>query len=80
MIELYLWDNCPFCNKVLKAASQIGLAEGTDYTIIDGAPNTLGRMTVEQKGGKSMVPFLVDGDHVMYESDDIINYLKAKKG
>lgn len=76
MIELYLWDSCPFCQKVLRAADNIGLEEGKDYVIIDGAPNTPGRLTVQSRGGKSMVPFLVDGDTAMYESDDIISYLK----
>ena len=78
MIELYIWNSCPFCQKVLRAAENMGLEEGTDYTIIDGGPGTVGRMTVQSRGGKSMVPFLVDGDVAMYESDDIIAYLKDK--
>lgn len=79
MIELYLWSNCPFCQKVLKGAQAAGLKEDTDYRIIDSAPGTAGRITVEKTGGKAMVPFLIDGDHWMYESDDIITYLKSKK-
>ena len=78
MIELYLWDACPFCRKVSDTARTLGLVEGRDYTIIDGSPGSLGRLTVERTGGKSMVPFLIDGDRAMYESEDIINYLKSK--
>jgi glutathione S-transferase len=76
MIELYIWHSCPFCQKVLKAVNTMGLEEGKDYTVIDSGPGTVGRMTVQQRGGKSMVPFLIDGEMTMYESDDIITYLK----
>lgn len=78
MIELYLWDACPYCKKVSAAARELGLIKGTDYTIIDGSPGSLGRLTVERTGGKSMVPFLIDGETSMYESEDIIAYLKTK--
>ena len=77
MIELYLWEQCPFCRKVAEAAQDIGLIEGTDYRIVDGSPGSLGRLTVENRGGKSMVPFLIDGETAMYESEDIIAYLKT---
>ena len=75
MIQLYIWDSCPFCLKVVKAAKDMGLKEDVDYTIVDGAPGTPGRAVVEKTGGKAMVPFLIDGDVSMYESDDIIAYL-----
>lgn len=78
MIELYLWDRCPFCQKVVRAAQEIGLKENVDYTVIDAGPGTSGRMKVNDVGGKTTVPFLIDGDTFMYESDDIINYLKKK--
>ena len=35
-----------------------------------------GREVVLSVGGKGMVPFLIDGDISMYESDDIVAYLK----
>ena len=76
MIELYIWNSCPFCQKVLTAVKEMGLEENVDYTIIDGAPGTPGRAAVEKIGGKAMVPFLVDGTTSMYESDDIIAYLR----
>lgn len=78
MIRLYIWHSCPFCQKVLKAAEKLGLQEGVDYTLVDSGPGTPGRLKVQSIGGKSMVPFLEDGDHFMYESDDIIAYLKEK--
>ncbi len=80
MIQLYIREDCPFCQKVLVAALQIGLKEGEDYTVVDAAPGTLGRKVVLDVGGKAMVPFLRDGEFSMYESDDIVAYLKKKKG
>jgi glutathione S-transferase len=65
---------------VLDALKTMGLAEGEDYTIIDADPGTKARMEVQQIGGKSMVPFLVDRDTAMYESLDIIEYLKGVEG
>lgn len=76
MIDLYIWKSCPFCRKVLQAVDEMGLQEGRDYQVIDAAPGTPGREEVAKKGGKSMVPFLVDDDTFMYESDDIIEYLR----
>lgn len=76
MIQLYLSASCPFCKKVLLAAEQIGLQEGKNFAVVDAAPGTPGRQVVLDTGGKGMVPFLVDGDTAMYESDDIIVYLK----
>ncbi len=76
MIELYVSARCPFCQKVLTAAKNLGLKEGEDFTTVDAAPGTPGSDEVARVGGKYMVPFLVDGDTWMYESDDIIVYLK----
>jgi glutaredoxin 3 len=78
MIQLYMRDGCPFCQKVLLAAEEIGLKEGEDFTTIDAAPGTPGRDVVLNLGGKAMVPFLVDGDTAMYESGDIIAYLEKR--
>jgi len=78
MIEIYYRAGCPFCDKVLNAAASMGLQEGEDYVTVDAAPGTTGREKVVELGGKAMVPFLIDGSHTMYESDDIIVYLQQK--
>ncbi len=77
MIELYIRDDCPFCKKVDKAAQEMGLRPDKDYQLINAAPLTPGRDVVLKVGGKAMVPFMIDGDITMYESDDIIAYLKS---
>ncbi|MGB3212857.1 MAG: glutathione S-transferase N-terminal domain-containing protein [Desulforhopalus sp.] len=80
MIELYMSNSCPFCQKVLRAVQQFGLEEGKDFTTIDAAIGTPGRKVVLSVGGKGMVPFLIDGETSMYESNDIIAYLKENVG
>jgi glutathione S-transferase len=76
MIQVYVRAGCPFCQKVEKAAAALGLKEGSDIEFINAAPGTPGREVVLSLGGKAMVPFLVDGEQRMYESDDIIAYLE----
>lgn len=78
MVELYITFTCPFCIKVIRMAEQMGLEEGKDFQIVDAAIGTPGRQKVIESGGKGMVPFLIDGDVSMYESDDIIAYLRKK--
>lgn len=78
MLQLYVRDGCPFCRKVLDAAKDLGLREGSDLQIIDAAPGTPGRETVLEVGGKAMVPFMIDGEQVLYESDEIVAYLQAR--
>jgi len=79
LINLHISQGCPFCQKVLKAAEEMGLKEGVDYITVNSAPGTAGRERVLEVGGKGMVPFLIDGDHSMYESDDIIEYLRSRQ-
>ncbi len=77
MIEFYVRDGCPFCQKVVQAADEFGLKKGEDFTLIDAAPGTPGREMVLSRGGKAVVPFMIDGDTSMYESGDIVTYLKS---
>jgi len=78
MIKIYVRDGCPYCNKVIKAAKDLSLEEGRDFEVVDAALGTPGREVVLKVGKKAMVPFLIDGEHSMYESDDIVNYLRNK--
>lgn len=73
MIELYISETCPFCRKV------------TDYLFdkkIEYAKKDIHIMENFEKlmklGGKNQVPFMIDGDIKMYESSDIIQYIKDK--
>jgi glutaredoxin len=73
MIDLFISEACPYCQKVMKYFEENNI----EYNKIDTADedNVLRLMTL---GGKDQVPFLVDGDVKMYESSDIIEYLKTK--
>ncbi|MFH1848687.1 MAG: glutathione S-transferase N-terminal domain-containing protein [archaeon] len=80
MIKLYVRSDCPFCMKVISRARQLELVEGREYELINAAQGTPGRETVEKLGGKSQVPFLVDGKTQMFESDAIVGYLDRRFG
>mgnify|MGYP001117896695 CR=1 FL=1 len=77
-MQLFIYETCPFCVKVRDAMKQIGYKEGEDIILVD-AHQEDNKERLLKLGGKSQVPFLVDGDTLMYESDEIISYLVKKK-
>jgi len=74
MISLFILSTCPYCRKVLNYLDTTDI----EYNIlnIDEKANYDEMMRL---GGKRQVPLLFDGDNnvVMYESADIIEYLKT---
>lgn len=72
-LKLYTSTYCPFCMKVEKAIEKYGI-EGVERVNIDKDPAE--RDILIEKGGKKQVPCLFVDDTPMYESDDIIEYLK----
>jgi glutaredoxin len=74
MLDLYILQTCPYCKKVLAFAEEKGISLNT----IDIA-DSKNEETLITLGGKRQVPFLVDKDRnvQMYESADIIEYLKT---
>lgn len=75
MFTLYVKTGCPYCNKVLAAGEELGL----EFNLKDVSDEAIETELVT-RGGKRQMPYLVDGDTgvEMYESDDIIEYLKNK--
>ncbi len=73
-MDLYVMDTCPFCRKVMDFMEQ----EHIEYNKKDIYELKNHEMLL-QIGGVEQVPFLVDGSVKMYESADIIEYLKNKK-
>lgn len=72
MLTLYYRPTCPFCHKVLEAASTLDVElEKKDITDLANTEALVAR------GGKRQVPYLVDSELgvEMYESNDIIDYL-----
>jgi glutathione S-transferase len=78
MVRLYQFASCPYCQRVLRLLDDLGLKSGKDYELVEASRGTPGRDEVINLGGASQVPFLVDADVKMYESSDIIAYLKRK--
>ncbi|MDR1168909.1 MAG: glutathione S-transferase N-terminal domain-containing protein [Heliobacteriaceae bacterium] len=74
MLELFVLDSCPYCRKVTDYMKEHNIACKTqDITV----PENLEKLL--ELGGEKQVPFLYDKDNnvKMYESDDIIKYLKG---
>ena len=74
MIDLYVLETCPFCRKVMDFADQNNI-KYRKFDVSDIENNN----KLIQLGGRDQVPFMVDGEKIMYESDDIIKYLKKEE-
>ncbi len=74
MLDLFILETCPYCRKVMNYLDE----KGIKYNKID-ISDKVAEEALIQLGGKRQVPFLVDKDRniQMYESDDIIEYLKT---
>ncbi|MDD3374704.1 MAG: glutathione S-transferase N-terminal domain-containing protein [Candidatus Omnitrophica bacterium] len=71
-LTLYYFQGCPFCGRVLAFIEEHGiLLEKKDIHEIDEFKQELISI-----GGKSQVPCLVIDEKPMYESADIIEWLK----
>ena len=76
MLELFILESCPYCHKVMDFLDK----GGYEYRKID-IKNKESEESLIKLGGKRQVPFLVDSERniQMYESNDIIEYLKTIK-
>ena len=74
MLDLYILESCPYCKKVMKFFDE----NNVSYNKIDTAVKSYEDALI-QLGGKRQVPFMVDKDRniQMYESNDIIEYVKT---
>ena len=74
MLTLYYKPTCPFCQRVLGEAEDMGIKLNLKDISSDEA---LANELIE-RGGKRMVPYLVDADRSveMYESGDIVAYFQ----
>lgn len=76
-LALYHFETCPFCQKVRRAMAELGV----DLELRDTRQNPAFREEQVSGGGKGQVPCLrieKAGEVTwLYESDAIIDYLKA---
>ena len=75
MIDLYISETCPYSIKVMNFLKENNM----NFNKLDIADPQNYKKLIEL-GGKSQVTFIHDDDNNinMYESDDIINYLKCR--
>lgn len=77
MLDLYVSQYCPYCKKVMNYLDENNI----DFNMIDvGSEENFKKLV--SLGGKDQVPFLndTDNDVLMYESGDIIEYIKNLQG
>ena len=72
---LFYKPTCPFCHKVLSFMEQNGISLDLINILEDGNRDKLIAL-----GGKAQVPCLVIDGKPLYESNDIIAYLKKRIG
>lgn len=77
MLDLYVSQYCPYCKKVMDFLYENNI----DFNIKDVSIEENFKKLVSL-GGKDQVPFLNDtgNDVLMYESSDIIEYIKNLMG
>ena len=73
-LELFIKETCPYCRKVIKYINEASRND-IEYHDIDKSDGDRERLIKE--GGMLQVPCLFIDDKPMYESDDIIEWLKA---
>ena len=73
MIELYISETCPYCRKVTDF-----LFDNNVHYAKKDISNRANLDKLMVLGGKHQVPFMVDNDIKLYESDDIIKYVRDK--
>lgn len=78
LLVLYNIEASPYCRKVRETLSELNL----DYEVRNVGKFSARRDELIERGGKMMVPYLIDPNRreEMYESDDIIAYLKRNYG
>ena len=76
-LELFYYNQCPFCFRVVKAIDELGLQEKITFrNVLD---NPQDRKYHMDQTGRTTVPCLYVDDKPMFESADIIQWLKDKK-
>lgn len=70
--ELFVKTTCPYCQKVLRYLEGAGI----ELPLLDITRDPAVRERLVEVGGKAQVPCLFIDGTPMYESDDIIAYLK----
>ncbi len=73
-LELFMFETCPFCRRVLNAIEQSGR---TDVELLNIRKDPAARKRLIGTGGMEQVPCLFIDGKPLYESGDIIAWLQA---
>ena len=72
-LDLYMFETCPFCQKVIWEIESSGRTDIEFHNIRQSEED---RLELIKVGGKQQVPCLFIDGAPMYESDDIVVWLK----
>ena len=75
-LTLYQREECPFCQLVRKKLTLLGLT----VTMIQVEENGTDRQQLMEVSGQKAVPVLVDGEKVITDSSQILDYLQETYG
>ena len=73
-LELYKFDSCPYCRLVQRTIDELNIA----LEFRDTRSETGRRDELIARGGRAQVPCLFVNGEAMYESADIVTFLKAQ--
>lgn len=75
-LELYYYPECPYCQKVLRAIDELGAAGVVVLRDIHADDDAL--RLLDAVGGKRQVPCLFINGVPLYESGDIVDWLRSR--
>ena len=73
-LKLYMKPTCPYCQKVFREIEESGRTDIEYHNILE---SELDRLELISVGGKQQGPCLFIDGEPMYESDDIVDWLRA---
>src|SRR5688572_26141460 len=71
-MKLYQAEWCPFSHRVRAKLTELGI----DYELINVPASSNKRRDLEKVAGTTAIPVLVDGQHVISDSDEALSYLE----
>lgn len=74
-LELFYKDSCPFCQKVIRFIDKHELKDKIKF--LDIVKDEDAKKRLVDEGGMNQVPCLFVDGKPMYESSDIIEFLKS---
>lgn len=75
-LELFKFDTCPYCQKVMRYIKESNRNDIEYHDILDDESSYKRLISV---GGMDQVPCLFIDGQPLYESDDIVEWLKNNK-